>query len=128
MPLERRKLIDTRKNPFYRHAERELFLAERDGRVVGRIGAIVNHNHNRHHNDRVGFFGFFGFFESIDDQTVAAVLFEAAKGYLRGRGMDAMRGPANPHDDLRRRGDAEPQGQDLPDLPDGDLSRAAAGC
>ena len=91
--LERRKLIDTRKNPFYRHAERELFLAERDGRVVGRIGAIVNHNHNRHHNDRVGFFGFF---ESIDDQAVAAALFAAAKGYLRGRGMDAMRGPANP--------------------------------
>jgi len=91
--MERRKLIDTRKNPFYRHAERELFLAERAGRVVGRIGAIVNHNHNRHHDDRVGFFGFF---ESIDDQAVAAALFEAAKGYLRGRGMDAMRGPANP--------------------------------
>ena len=91
--MERRKLIDTRKNPFYRHAERELFLAERAGRVVGRIGAIVNHNHNRHHSDRVGFFGFF---ESIDDQAVAAALFEAARGYLRGRGMDAMRGPANP--------------------------------
>lgn len=91
--MERRKLIDTRKNPFYRHAERELFLAERAGRVVGRIGAIVNRNHNLHHNDRVGFFGFF---ESIDDQEVAAALVEAARGYLRGRGMDAMRGPANP--------------------------------
>ena len=62
--LEQRKLIDTRKNPFYRHAERELFLAERAGRVVGRIGAIVNHNHNRHNGDRAGFFGFF---ESIED-------------------------------------------------------------
>lgn len=91
--LERHKLIDTRKNPFYRHAERELFLAERDGRVVGRIGAIVNHNHNRHHRDRVGFFGFF---ESVDDQAVAAALCEAARGWLRERGMDAMRGPASP--------------------------------
>jgi GNAT superfamily N-acetyltransferase len=91
--MERRKLIDTRKNPFYRHAERELFLAERGGRIVGRIGAIVNHNHNRRHNDRVGFFGFF---ESVDDQQVATVLFDAARGWLRGRGLDAMRGPANP--------------------------------
>jgi GNAT superfamily N-acetyltransferase len=91
--IERRKLIDTRKNPFYRHAERELFLAERAGRLVGRIGAIVNHNHNRRHDDRVGFFGFF---ESIDDQEVAARLIEAARGYLRGRGLDAMRGPASP--------------------------------
>jgi GNAT superfamily N-acetyltransferase len=91
--LERRKLIDTRKNPFYRHAERELFLAEREGRVVGRIGAIVNHNHNRHHGDRVGFFGFF---ESVDDQAVAAALLDAARDYLRGRGMDALRGPASP--------------------------------
>ncbi|HEY6000745.1 MAG TPA: hypothetical protein VI078_15775 [bacterium] len=91
--MERRKLIDTRKNPFYRHAERELFLAERGGKIVGRIGAIVNHNHNRRHNDRVGFFGFF---ESVDDPQVAAALLEAARGWLRGRGMDAMRGPANP--------------------------------
>ncbi len=91
--MERRKLIDTRKNPFYRHAERELFLAERDGKIVGRIGAIVNHNHNSRHNDRIGFFGFF---ECIDDPAVAAALLEAARGYLRGRGMDAIRGPANP--------------------------------
>jgi GNAT superfamily N-acetyltransferase len=91
--LERHKLIDTRKNPFYRHAERELYLAERDGRVVGRIAAIVNHGHNRRHGDRVGFFGFF---ESIDDGAVAAALFDAAGGWLRERGMEAMRGPASP--------------------------------
>lgn len=91
--IERRKLIDTRKNPFYRHAERELFLAESGGNVVGRIGAIVNHNHNRRHGDRVGFFGFF---ESVDDPGVASALFDAARGYLRERGMDAMRGPASP--------------------------------
>jgi GNAT superfamily N-acetyltransferase len=91
--IERRKLIDTRTNPFYRHAERELFLAERDGRVVGRIGAIVNHNHNARHGDRVGFFGFF---ESVDDPQVAAALLEAARGWLRTRGMEAMRGPASP--------------------------------
>jgi hypothetical protein len=91
--IERRKLIDTRKNPFYRHAELALFLAERAGKTVGRIGAIVNHNHNLRHGDRVGFFGFF---ECVDDQEAAAALVEAAREFLRSRGMDAMRGPASP--------------------------------
>ena len=38
------------------------------GEVVGRIGAIINHNHNREHNENIGFFGFF---ECFDDQEVA---------------------------------------------------------
>jgi len=91
--MDRKKLIDRKHNPFYRHADMELFLAERDGKVVGRVAAIVNHNHNREHNDKVGFFGFF---ESIDDQAVATALFDRAKGWLKEKGMTAMRGPATP--------------------------------
>jgi GNAT superfamily N-acetyltransferase len=90
--MDRRKLIDTKNNPFYRHAGMELFLAERDGQTVGRIGAIVNDNHNREHNENIGFFGFF---ECIDDQKVANALFDAAKSWLKSRGVDAMRGPAS---------------------------------
>lgn len=91
--MDRRKLIDRKKNPFYAHADMELFLAERQGEVVGRIGAIVNHNHNKEHGEQVGFFGFF---ESLNDQGVAAALFDAARTYLRSKGATAMRGPANP--------------------------------
>lgn len=91
--MDRKKLIDRKNNPFYRHAEMELFLAERGGRVVGRIGAIVNHNHIKEHNENVGFFGFF---ESVDDQQVANALFDEAKGWLLQKGMTAMRGPASP--------------------------------
>ncbi len=91
--MDRRKLMDTEKNPFYHHSDAEFYLAERDGSVVGRIAAIVNHNHNKEHNDKVGFFGFF---ESINDQAVANVLFDRAKSFLVARGMTAMRGPANP--------------------------------
>lgn len=91
--LDRRKLIDKRKNPFYRHADVEFFLAERDGEVVGRIGAIVNHNHNREHEENIGFFGFF---ECYDDQAVANALFDAATSWLRQRGVTAVRGPASP--------------------------------
>lgn len=90
---DRKKLLDKAKNPFYTHSEMEMFLAERDGNVVGRIAAIVNRNHNITHNDQVGFFGFF---ESIDDQETANALFEAAEQWLREKGMDRMRGPVNP--------------------------------
>ena len=85
--------MDKKKNPFYQHADAEFFIAERDGQMVGRIAAIVNHNHNMEHNDKVGFFGFF---ESINDQQVAKALFDHAAGYLQARGMEVMRGPANP--------------------------------
>lgn len=85
--------LDTRKNPFYREASRELFLAVRDGRPVGRIAAIENRAHNEFHQDRVGFFGFF---ESLEDQEAADGLFAAAREWLAGRGLDTMRGPMSP--------------------------------
>ncbi len=91
--MDREKLIDKKNNPFYKHSLMELFLAERDGKVIGRIGAIVNDNHNREHNDKVGFFGFF---ECVNEQDVANALFDEAKKYLRSKGMNAMRGPASP--------------------------------
>ncbi|MHB0995591.1 MAG: hypothetical protein ACYC2I_04400, partial [Elusimicrobiales bacterium] len=46
-------------HPFWRHAERRLFMAFRDGRPAGRVAAIVNQAHNNFHGDRTGFFGFF---------------------------------------------------------------------
>jgi hypothetical protein len=85
--------LDQKKNPFYRDAARELFLALRDGVVVGRIAAIENRAHNRFHDDRVGFWGFF---ECIDDHEVAEALFNAADAWLAARGLDTMRGPMNP--------------------------------
>jgi hypothetical protein len=85
--------IDDRKNPFYENASRQLFLAIRDGKLVGRIAAIENRAHNRFHQDRVGFFGFF---ESVDDPAVAGALFDAAEAWLKARGLDTMRGPMNP--------------------------------
>ena len=91
--MDRKKIIDTKKNPFYQHAQIEMFLAERDGELVGRIAAIKNDLHNSTHNDKVGFFGFF---ECINDQEVANILFDSAKQWLKSKGCDIMRGPANP--------------------------------
>lgn len=96
-----KKLLDRGHHPFHEHADVEYFLARRRGaragaepagEVVGRIAAIVNHAHNRFHEERTGFFGFF---ETVDDDAVAALLLQAAADWLRERGMERMRGPAN---------------------------------
>jgi GNAT superfamily N-acetyltransferase len=88
-----RDALDRKANPFYRTADRQLFLAMRDGTPVGRIAAIENRAHNEFHHDRVGFFGFF---ECEDDQEVASALFTSAETWLRARRLDTMRGPMNP--------------------------------
>lgn len=85
--------LDDEKNPFYKRAARELFLAVRGDRVVGRIAAIENRAHNEFHSDRVGFFGFF---EAFDDQEAVNALFDAAAQWLTQRGLDTMRGPVSP--------------------------------
>jgi GNAT superfamily N-acetyltransferase len=88
-----RTLLSAAKNPFFQHAEAQYYLALRDGRPVGRIGAIKNDAHNREHHDRVGFYGFF---ESVNDQKAANALFDAAATWLRGKGFAIMRGPMSP--------------------------------
>lgn len=80
-------------NPFHDDAEVQTFLAWRDGQVCGRIAAILNHAHNRFQRDNRGFFGFF---ESIDDQAVATALLDAVRDWLKQRGIEEIRGPANP--------------------------------
>lgn len=88
-----KKNLDTKRNPFYKHSEIELFLAYRNGEICGRIAAITNEHHNKFHNDKAGFFGFF---ESVNDPSVSNELFKAAEGFLKSKGKDTMRGPVNP--------------------------------
>jgi len=91
--MERRKLIDKNRNPFYQHAEAEFFIAKKGSEIVGRIGTVINKNHNLEHKDTTGFFGFF---ECINDKNVSDKLFETAKSWLKSKGATAIRGPANP--------------------------------
>jgi len=94
-PLRRdvRAQLDPARNPFFGHAERELFLARREGRVKGRIAAIHDRAHEQAHGDGAGFFGFF---ESADDSMVAGALLDAAAAFLRARGRKRLRGPFSP--------------------------------
>lgn len=79
-------------NLFFKHADMVWFLAMRGTEVVGRCIAFVNHNHNKHWNDKVGFFGLF---ESIEDDAVTKQLLDAAKNWIKAQGMGTMRGPVN---------------------------------
>lgn len=80
-------------NPFFAHAEAQLYLARRGREVVGRVAAIVDRWHLERWKDGAGFFGFF---ESVADDAVAGALFAAVREWLRGKGLTRMRGPFNP--------------------------------
>ncbi len=86
-----RKLLDPA-HPFHQHADSEFFLALRDGDVVGRIAAVVNHVYNDFHETRTGFIGLF---ESVDDDAVAGALLDTAADWLVARGMSEVIGPFN---------------------------------
>lgn len=86
-------LLNYRHHPFYEKSSIQTFLAYRDNKIVGRIAAIIDGFHNEHHNERRGMFGFF---ESVDDDDVAAALFDAVKQWFAERDITQLRGPANP--------------------------------
>ncbi len=88
-----KELLDRAKHPFYANADTEFFVARQNGRVVGRIAAILDRGHNRFHGERAGFFGFY---ESVNDPAVAGALLAHARQWLSGRGAEFMRGPVNP--------------------------------
>jgi GNAT superfamily N-acetyltransferase len=89
---EKKAFFNPEVNPFYKHAEVVLFLAEKNGEIVGRIAGIVNHKHIETHEEKAGFFGFF---EVIEDFEVAKRLLDEVKNWLKSRGMEIMRGPMN---------------------------------
>jgi GNAT superfamily N-acetyltransferase len=88
--LERKLFLSRHFNAFYKHGDAQLFLAERDGRVVGRISAQYDQNFNDYHDNR---WGMFGFLEFEDDPDVLSPLLAAAELWLRGHGRDRMIGP-----------------------------------
>src|SRR3954470_22260840 len=88
--IERKAFLDRKKHPFYRHGDAALFLARRDGEIVGCIMASDDPNYNALHETNVGCFGLF---ESIDDVDVARALFDAAGEWLRQKGRSEVLGP-----------------------------------
>jgi hypothetical protein len=82
--------LSRKRNAFFTHGDAQLFCAWRDGRVVGRISAQVDHAWNAYHGDRAGMFGFL---ELEDDAEILPALLDAASRWLRARGRDELLGP-----------------------------------
>jgi len=86
---EERRMLDPR-HPFYRHSTAAFFVAEDHGEVVGRIAVLDHRRWNQHRGSRDAIFTLF---ESIDDESVATGLFEAAAQWATSRGLVDLVGP-----------------------------------
>jgi GNAT superfamily N-acetyltransferase len=83
-------MLSKQKHPFYDHSDATFFIAERDGRDVGRIAALVNNRFNEyHHTQKAQFY----LFECEDDQETANALFEQVFAWARARGLNKVVGP-----------------------------------
>ncbi|MFN3944948.1 MAG: N-acetyltransferase [Allosphingosinicella sp.] len=82
-------LLDPGTNPWFEHAEAQLFLAERDGRIVGRISAQVDQLVLQHMGAGTGQWGML----EAEDAEMAAALIAAAEDSLRAKGMTRALGP-----------------------------------
>ncbi|MGA2866460.1 MAG: GNAT family N-acetyltransferase [Verrucomicrobiota bacterium] len=87
------KKVFTDANPLFEHATMQLWVARRDGRDIGRIAGLVDHNYNAYAKEQAAFFGFF---ESVNDRAVSGRLFETASQWARQAGQKRLLGPMNP--------------------------------
>lgn len=78
------------KNPAFEFCEAEYYMACREGKVVGRIAAIINHRANEKWNRKSVRFGWIDF---IDDIEVSKALFAQVEAYGRLKGMTEIVGP-----------------------------------
>lgn len=90
--MEQEALLNPKKSPFLKHSAAEYFLALQNGKIAGRIAAILNRNHIAFTGRQEGFFGFF---DVVNDQAVNNALLDAATAWLRGHGITKVIGPAN---------------------------------
>ncbi len=82
--------LDESCNPAFRFCQAAFFLARRDGRIVGRVAAIINKRANERWGRKEVRFGWIDF---IDDQEVSKALLEAVEAWGRERGMTQIVGP-----------------------------------
>ena len=82
--------LSKNKNAAFDFCEAEYFLALKEGKIVGRVAAIINHKANEKWKKKDVRFGWIDF---IDDIDVSRALFEAVEEYGRKKGMNDIVGP-----------------------------------
>ena len=86
-------MFNEKKNPFLDHGTIQPFIAIINGKVVGRVCAIIDRNFIEFHGEKTGYFGFF---ESIDNTSVAKGLLKRAEEFLKEHDLERLIGPMNP--------------------------------
>ena len=82
--------MDPERHPFYLHSAAAFFVAERGGRVRGRLAVLDHAGYNRYHGSKAAFFYYF---DAFDDPDAAGALFERAAAWARARGLTTLTGP-----------------------------------
>lgn len=90
MPSDDLNTFNPETNAAFDFCDAEFYLAYKDGNVVGRVAAIVNHKANEAWNVQQVRFGWFDF---IDDTEVSSALLDAVIEFGRSRGMTQIAGP-----------------------------------
>ena len=92
--------LNPKKNPSYEYCETKLFLAYKDGKIVGRICALINHAYNAKKNVKQMRFCRF---DVIDDFEVTKMLFAEVVKWAKERGLNQIIGPIG-FNDLDKQG------------------------
>lgn len=90
MLLDEKKVLNKDKNPAYEFCDVKLWLAYKDGEIVGRIGGIINRHYIEAWKNNYARFGFVDF---IDDEKVSEALFSTAEKWAKGNKMEKIHGP-----------------------------------
>jgi hypothetical protein len=90
MPLDDLNTLDKTKNGAFDFCESEYYLAYKNGNLVGRVAAIINHKANESWKVNQVRFGWFDF---IDDIEVSTALLDAVIAFGKSRGMTQIVGP-----------------------------------
>lgn len=83
-------MLNKKDHPFYEHSDGTFWIARKDAKIAGRLGAFVNNPFNEYHKTKKGQFYLF---DCINDQEVADKLFEQAFAWCRQRGLTEVVGP-----------------------------------
>lgn len=91
---EVKRVLNNKKNPFFRYASVELFSCYRNEKIVSRISITVNNEYCEKAGKKAAFFGFF---ESYNDPEAVRFLFNEIFNYLSDKGIVRLEGPFNPN-------------------------------
>jgi GNAT superfamily N-acetyltransferase len=84
------KLMNPEENPAFRFCDTKFWTAWKDGKIAGRITAIINRDYNKKTGEKAGRFSRVEF---IDDKAVSEALFQTAEAWLKEKGMEKIHGP-----------------------------------